>query len=269
MASRDQRRKSTERAWFITAPLALLAIVFSTAIGVLRPEFGEWGLAFVLFVAMTGISIPVLNFVVRRQTFSATFTEIPLVVALYYLPPLTVVLVATLAALIGPRRAGSARPSSPSTSPGPPRRPRWPGWSCWRCPRSGGSGPAPGASSSRRSAPSPWSPSPPVVGVITSAPGLAGRARGGPHVHRAAAGSPRVNATVGLIVLIALTDHLLVAAAARPRVAVTVAVVYRSYAAVPPPAPHPRRHLRADPGHDRQRPRTARCRTPCSAGSAP
>ena len=100
MASRDQRRKSTERAWFITAPLALLAIVFSTAIGVLRPEFGEWGLAFVLFVAMTGISIPVLNVIVRRQSVGVTLTEVPLVVALFFLPPLTVVLIYTLSVLI-------------------------------------------------------------------------------------------------------------------------------------------------------------------------
>ncbi|MGX4658490.1 putative bifunctional diguanylate cyclase/phosphodiesterase [Micromonospora sp. SCSIO 07396] len=100
MASRDQRRKSTERAWFITAPLALLAIVFSTAIGVLRPEFGKWGLAFVLFVAMTGISIPVLNVIVRRQSVGVTLTEVPLVVALFFLPPLIVVLIYTLSVLI-------------------------------------------------------------------------------------------------------------------------------------------------------------------------
>ena len=66
-------RRPAQYAWFITAPLALLAIVFSTAIGEVSwaPEgFGEWGLAFVLFVAMTGISIPVLNVIVRRRSGS-------------------------------------------------------------------------------------------------------------------------------------------------------------------------------------------------------
>ncbi|MGQ5259594.1 putative bifunctional diguanylate cyclase/phosphodiesterase [Micromonospora sp. ZYX-F-536] len=102
MARRDQRRKSTDHAWLITGPLALVAILCCTAISVIsdRPPYGDWGLAFLIFLAMTGISIPVLNFVVRRQSVGVTLTEIPLVVALFFLPPLTVVLIYTLASLI-------------------------------------------------------------------------------------------------------------------------------------------------------------------------
>ncbi|MEU8299543.1 bifunctional diguanylate cyclase/phosphodiesterase [Micromonospora sp. NPDC048909] len=101
MSRRDQRRKSTDHAWLITGPLALIAVVCSTAISVLSDQpFGEWGLAFLIFLAMAGISIPVLNFVVRRQSVGVTLTEIPLVVALFFLPPLTVVLIYTLASLI-------------------------------------------------------------------------------------------------------------------------------------------------------------------------
>ncbi|MFE9688564.1 putative bifunctional diguanylate cyclase/phosphodiesterase [Micromonospora sp. NPDC005806] len=100
MAGRDQRRRSTERAWLITAPLTLLAVVFSTAIAVISDQpVGEWGLALVLFVAMTAVSVPVLNFIVRRQSVAVTLTEVPLVVALFFLPPLTVVVIYTLSSL--------------------------------------------------------------------------------------------------------------------------------------------------------------------------
>ncbi|NJP35830.1 putative bifunctional diguanylate cyclase/phosphodiesterase [Micromonospora thermarum] len=97
MSSRDRRRRSTEHAWFVTAPLALLAIAFSTAIALLtdRPV-GDWGLALLLFLVMAGTSIPVLNVVVRRQAVGVTLTEVPLIVALFFLPPLTVVLIYTL-----------------------------------------------------------------------------------------------------------------------------------------------------------------------------
>jgi diguanylate cyclase (GGDEF)-like protein len=94
-------RRSTDYAWLITGPLALLAVVCSTALGLLTDQpFGAWGIALCLLAGMVAAGIPVLNFVIRRQAFGVTLTEIPLVLALYYLPPLTVVLVAVLAALI-------------------------------------------------------------------------------------------------------------------------------------------------------------------------
>ncbi|MGN9776221.1 putative bifunctional diguanylate cyclase/phosphodiesterase [Micromonospora sp. H33] len=97
MASRDRRRRSTEDAWFVTAPLALLAIAFSTAVALLSDgPVGDWGLALLLFLVMAGTSIPVLNVVVRRQAVGVTLTEVPLIVALFFLPPLTVVLIYTL-----------------------------------------------------------------------------------------------------------------------------------------------------------------------------
>ncbi|SCG66493.1 putative bifunctional diguanylate cyclase/phosphodiesterase [Micromonospora humi] len=100
MASRDQRRRSTERAWLITAPLTLIAVVFSTAIGIISDHpVGDWAWALVLLVVMTAVSVPVLNFIVRRQSVAVTLTEVPLVVALFYLPPLTVVVIYTLSTL--------------------------------------------------------------------------------------------------------------------------------------------------------------------------
>ncbi|MGR6322218.1 bifunctional diguanylate cyclase/phosphodiesterase [Micromonospora soli] len=100
MAGPDQQRRSTERAWLITAPLTLLAVVFSTAVALISDEpVGEWLLALVLFVAITAVSVPVLNFIVRRQSMVVTLTEVPLVVALFFLPPLTVVVIYTLSSL--------------------------------------------------------------------------------------------------------------------------------------------------------------------------
>jgi diguanylate cyclase (GGDEF)-like protein len=85
----------------ITGPLALLAVLCATAVGLIADEpFGEWIIAAVLLVVMVVAGIPVLNFVIRRQSFGVTLTEIPLVLALFFLPPLTVVLVYTLATLI-------------------------------------------------------------------------------------------------------------------------------------------------------------------------
>ncbi|MFK3981273.1 putative bifunctional diguanylate cyclase/phosphodiesterase [Micromonospora sp. NPDC050397] len=94
-------RRSAEHAWFITGPLAILAVIWSTALGILpddRP--GNWLIAVFLLVAMVVTESSTLHFVIRRQAFAATVTEIPLVLALYFLTPLTVVLVYTLAALI-------------------------------------------------------------------------------------------------------------------------------------------------------------------------
>ncbi|GAA2704746.1 EAL domain-containing protein [Micromonospora olivasterospora] len=103
MTSREAalRRRGTDLAWLITGPLALLAVICCLLIALVEREpYGDWGLAVLFLVALVAAQLPVLSFIIRRQTLSATITEIPLVLALYYLPPLTLVLVATLAALI-------------------------------------------------------------------------------------------------------------------------------------------------------------------------
>jgi diguanylate cyclase (GGDEF)-like protein len=98
-------RRSSDHAWLITGPLALFAICCSTVLGLTTDKpFGEWALAAFLLAAMVAAGIQVLQFVVRRQALAVTITEIPLVLALYYLPPLTTVLVAALAALISQLR---------------------------------------------------------------------------------------------------------------------------------------------------------------------
>ncbi|MCM0673811.1 bifunctional diguanylate cyclase/phosphodiesterase [Micromonospora phytophila] len=102
MIGRDRsRRRSSEDAWIITAPLALLAVVCATVTGLVadRPV-GDWAEAALLLVLMIAAGLPLLSLIVRRQTLGVTLTELPLVFALYYLPPLTVVAVYTLASLV-------------------------------------------------------------------------------------------------------------------------------------------------------------------------
>ncbi|MFF5200222.1 putative bifunctional diguanylate cyclase/phosphodiesterase [Micromonospora parva] len=102
MAPRDRsRRRSADRAWFITAPLVFFAAICSIVTGLVSSQpFGDWLLALLLLVAMAAVGMPVLNFVVRRQSFGMTLTEIPLVLALFLLPPLTVVAIYTVASML-------------------------------------------------------------------------------------------------------------------------------------------------------------------------
>jgi diguanylate cyclase (GGDEF)-like protein len=100
-------RRSALYAWTITGPLALFALICVAVFWVRQPDwFDFWrgGL-----IALTGLMIAhvgVVNVVVRRQTFTVVATELPLVLALYYLPPVMVILVAAAAPLISQFRFG-------------------------------------------------------------------------------------------------------------------------------------------------------------------
>ena len=222
-------RRTAENAWLITGPLAFLAVICSTFLGIAAPgPHGRWGIGLLLLVALVAAHLPVLSFVVRRQSFSATITEIPLVLALYYLPPLAVVLVATLAAFITQirRRLGPAKfafnvaRSAAATSLA--------GLVLLALPPIRGVGPGTWGILFAAVSTVTLVTLAAVVGVITLLQGWqAGRevvkTSGVPLLAAA------VNVTVGLIILIAVTTthwSLLLLGA----LALTVAVVYRSYA---------------------------------------
>ncbi|RKN44320.1 putative bifunctional diguanylate cyclase/phosphodiesterase [Micromonospora endolithica] len=98
-------RRSTEQVWLMTAPLALIAVTCSVFLALAsgqRPV--NLAVAAALFVAMVAASTQVLQVVVRRQALEVIATEIPLVLAFFYLPPLTVVALFVLAALVGQLR---------------------------------------------------------------------------------------------------------------------------------------------------------------------
>jgi diguanylate cyclase (GGDEF)-like protein len=94
-------RRSPEFAWLITGPLALLSVVITTGLALAENHVVDsWLLSAIFFVILIITNIGVLHVVVRRQGFSVTVNELALVVALYMLPPVSVVVVCTLAALV-------------------------------------------------------------------------------------------------------------------------------------------------------------------------
>lgn len=90
------------------AGVALLGCLVLALSVDIRPA--HWPIAVVLLGVMIAAAIPTLSFVVRRQAVVVTLTEIPLVLALYRLPPLLVVLVATTAGVATQIHRGYAPP---------------------------------------------------------------------------------------------------------------------------------------------------------------
>ena len=94
-------RRSARYAWLITNPLALFALICTAVFWVQQPDWYRWWFGGLLALAGLIVAyIGVMNVVIRRATFSVYITEVPFLLALYYLPPVLVVLVMTLAALI-------------------------------------------------------------------------------------------------------------------------------------------------------------------------
>jgi diguanylate cyclase (GGDEF)-like protein len=102
MTGRVQRwRRSSEYAWLLTTPMAVLALVCVTIFWVLDPDWYEsWPAGLAILAAAIAAHVAVLNVVIRRQTFSIPVTEIPLVLALYFLPPVMAILAMTTAAAV-------------------------------------------------------------------------------------------------------------------------------------------------------------------------
>lgn len=99
--SRQTGRRSSEYAWLLTTPLALFALLCIAAFWVADPLWlRAWPGGLLALVAGAAAQVAVLNVVVRRQTVSVYLTEIPLVLALYFLPPVMTVVAMTLAAVL-------------------------------------------------------------------------------------------------------------------------------------------------------------------------
>ncbi|GAA5178061.1 EAL domain-containing protein [Rugosimonospora acidiphila] len=100
-------RRPEYLAWFISGPLTVLTILLAVpAVAHHRPVFGslpEAAAFLAVFVAADALSFTVE---VRRHGLRIVPTEIPFIVALFYLPPLTLLLVRTLARLIVQARVG-------------------------------------------------------------------------------------------------------------------------------------------------------------------
>jgi diguanylate cyclase (GGDEF)-like protein len=108
MAGRSRSpRRSAQYAWLVTNPLALFALICIAVYWVKQPEwFHFWRGGLVALIGLIVAYVAVINVVVRRQTFTLVATELPLVLALFYLPPVMVVVAATAATLITQVRSG-------------------------------------------------------------------------------------------------------------------------------------------------------------------
>jgi diguanylate cyclase (GGDEF)-like protein len=96
--TRQRARQRPELAWLISTPLTVLAVVISALIGANHSEpVGEWlaGLLFFgLFVAANSV---LFRFEFRRQIATVYMAEIPLLLGLFYLPPVTLIIARVLA----------------------------------------------------------------------------------------------------------------------------------------------------------------------------
>jgi diguanylate cyclase (GGDEF)-like protein len=93
------RSRPDDRAWWLTASLAVITVLLTLAAQAGQPISGrEWILAVVFLVAITAAELAPLRLSVRRQAFLVAVSEVPLVPALFYLSPTLLVVVVALAA---------------------------------------------------------------------------------------------------------------------------------------------------------------------------
>lgn len=86
-------RRSEQFSWLITGPMALFAIICTTAFWISDPEwYRAWLPGLLIFVSYSVATVAVFNFVVRRGSFALTLNEAPLVLGLFYLPPVLMIL---------------------------------------------------------------------------------------------------------------------------------------------------------------------------------
>ena len=94
-------RRSPEYAWLITTPLAASACVCLVIFWIQDPHwYVEWAGGLAALAGLVLAHKASLNLLIRRQNTLVVVTEIPLVLAIYFLPPPMVLIVATLGALI-------------------------------------------------------------------------------------------------------------------------------------------------------------------------
>ncbi|WP_412748331.1 EAL domain-containing protein [Krasilnikovia sp. M28-CT-15] len=99
-------RRSPEYAWLITTPLAVFAFVCGLVFWISDPTWYQAWLGGL--VALAGIvlaAVAVLNVLIRQQNTAVVLTEIPLVLAIGFLPPMMVLTVVTVGAVIAQLRA--------------------------------------------------------------------------------------------------------------------------------------------------------------------
>ncbi|KUL30208.1 putative bifunctional diguanylate cyclase/phosphodiesterase [Actinoplanes awajinensis] len=96
---RPSSRRSSDYAWLITGPLALFAMLGLIGFSIADDNwYHHWAGGLLAAVGLFASGLAVTNIFIRRQTYSVTITEIPLVLALHYLSPPMVILAVTVGA---------------------------------------------------------------------------------------------------------------------------------------------------------------------------
>jgi diguanylate cyclase (GGDEF)-like protein len=105
-AGQQSRRRSPEYAWLITTPLAAFVVACIVAFWIQDPDwYDDWLGGLAALVGLLIASIAVLNLLIRRQNTYVIVTEIPLVLAIYFLSPVMVICAVIVGALIAQMRA--------------------------------------------------------------------------------------------------------------------------------------------------------------------
>ncbi|AEV81659.1 diguanylate cyclase [Actinoplanes sp. SE50] len=87
------QQRSEQYSWAITGPMALFAVVCTTGFWVTDTDWWRaWPLGLLICVLWTVASFAAFNVVVRRSSFVLHLNEVPLVLGLFYLPPMMVIL---------------------------------------------------------------------------------------------------------------------------------------------------------------------------------
>jgi diguanylate cyclase (GGDEF)-like protein len=90
------------RAWFLAVPLAALtvAVLALSGYGLAPVHTGEWPKTLLFFALLIVAQATAVHIVVQRNTLAVQIAEIPLVLALYYLPHPTVVVTIRVLSLL-------------------------------------------------------------------------------------------------------------------------------------------------------------------------
>ena len=103
MVKRPPARRAAQRAWLITYPLALTALIAVVGFWIAEPDWWtRWPIGALFFLGYLVAYRDAFFFIVviRRGTFTFSVTDVPFVLALFYLPPVMTILVVVSAILV-------------------------------------------------------------------------------------------------------------------------------------------------------------------------
>ena len=105
-------RRSQQLAWLITIPLGVAAIAMTVPVVMADPQPVRGLIAIPVFLTLFVVAnLMVLRLDIRRHTLTVSLADLPLLLSLFYLPPLLVITLRVIAAIAAPvfQRTAPAR----------------------------------------------------------------------------------------------------------------------------------------------------------------